>query len=60
MTDIDRRTYQRIEAGTSDPRYGDLVLIAHVLGIPLEELVRQPRPGTGRPGTTGLPAHGPP
>ncbi|MFJ3901067.1 helix-turn-helix domain-containing protein [Streptomyces sp. NPDC090025] len=40
MTDIDRRTFQRIEAGTSDPRYGDLLLIADAIGVPLAELVR--------------------
>ena len=40
MTDIDRRTYQRIEAGDSDPRYGDLLLIAHALGVSLADLVR--------------------
>ncbi|MFG2747254.1 helix-turn-helix domain-containing protein [Streptomyces chartreusis] len=40
MTDIDRRTFQRIEAGTSDPRYGDLLRIADALGVPLSELVR--------------------
>lgn len=40
MTDIDRRTYQRIEAGTSDPRYGDLLRIAQALGVPLADLVR--------------------
>lgn len=40
MTDIDRRTLQRIEAGESDPRYGDLLRIADALGVPVEELVR--------------------
>lgn len=41
MTGIDRRTLQRIERGTSDPRYSDLVLIAEALEIPLADLVRQ-------------------
>ncbi|MFE0699102.1 helix-turn-helix domain-containing protein [Streptomyces sp. NPDC058872] len=40
MTNIDRRTFQRIEAGSSDPRYGDLLLIAAALDVPLAELVR--------------------
>ncbi|MFJ1698204.1 helix-turn-helix domain-containing protein [Streptomyces sp. NPDC088252] len=41
MTGINRRTLQRIERGTSDPRYGDLVLIADALGVPLADLVRE-------------------
>lgn len=40
MINIDRRTFQRIEAGTSDPRYGDLLLIADALDVPLAHLVR--------------------
>ncbi|MFE5967145.1 helix-turn-helix transcriptional regulator [Streptomyces sp. NPDC056463] len=40
MTDIDRRTLQRIEAGESDPRYGHLLRIADALSIPLADLVR--------------------
>ncbi|MFD9047703.1 helix-turn-helix domain-containing protein [Streptomyces zaomyceticus] len=40
MTHIDRRTYQRIESGESDPRYGDLLRIAEVLRVPLADLVR--------------------
>lgn len=39
MTGIDRRTFQRIEAGTSDPPYSSLLLIADALGIPLTDLV---------------------
>ena len=39
MTGIDRRTVQRIEAGTSDPPYSSLLLIADALGIPLTDLV---------------------
>ncbi|MFF8839565.1 helix-turn-helix domain-containing protein [Streptomyces sp. NPDC015130] len=40
MTDIDRRTLQRIEAGESDPRYGDLLRIAEALGLDVADLVR--------------------
>ncbi|MFF2773335.1 helix-turn-helix domain-containing protein [Streptomyces sp. NPDC058052] len=40
MTNIDRRTYQRIEAGESDPRYGDLLQIAAALNVDLADLVR--------------------
>ncbi|NML55647.1 helix-turn-helix transcriptional regulator [Streptomyces sp. R302] len=36
---IDRRTLQRIEAGESDPRYGDLLLIAEALDVPFADLV---------------------
>ncbi|MBD0707407.1 hypothetical protein BU197_02945 [Streptomyces sp. CBMA291] len=39
MTHIDRRTYQRIEAGQSDPRYGDLLLIAAALETSLADLM---------------------
>jgi DNA-binding XRE family transcriptional regulator len=37
---IDRRSIQRYEAGTREPQYGDLLLIADVLAIPLADLVR--------------------
>lgn len=37
---LDHKTIHRIEYGTSDPRLGTLVLIAHALGVPLAELVR--------------------
>ncbi|MEV3995829.1 helix-turn-helix transcriptional regulator [Streptomyces halstedii] len=40
-TGIDRRTLQRIERGTSDPRYSDLILIAEALGIAVADLVRE-------------------
>ncbi|MFF9199939.1 helix-turn-helix domain-containing protein [Streptomyces sp. NPDC014779] len=40
MSNIDRRTFQRIEAGTSDPRYGDLLQIAVALRVSLDELLR--------------------
>ncbi|MFI9492853.1 MULTISPECIES: helix-turn-helix domain-containing protein [Streptomyces] len=39
MTGIDRRTLQRIERGTSDPRYSDL--IAEALGVAVADLVRE-------------------
>lgn len=40
MTGIDRRTLQRIEGGTSDPRYSDLALIAEALRVTVADLVR--------------------
>lgn len=45
-TGVDRTTYQRIEAGLSDPRLGQLVLIAAALDVPLAQLVEggAPRP----------------
>jgi transcriptional regulator with XRE-family HTH domain len=39
MTGIDRRTIQRIEAGTSDPPFGSLLLMASALRVPVHELV---------------------
>ncbi|MGY3679769.1 transcriptional regulator with XRE-family HTH domain [Streptomyces sp. TE33382] len=41
MTNINRRTLQRIERGVSDPRYTDLVRIADAIGVPLADLVRE-------------------
>ncbi|MEE1738843.1 helix-turn-helix transcriptional regulator [Streptomyces sp. BE147] len=41
MTNINRRTLQRIERGVSDPRYTDLVRIAEAVGVPLTDLVRE-------------------
>ncbi|MFD4264013.1 helix-turn-helix domain-containing protein [Streptomyces sp. NPDC058534] len=41
MTGIDRRTVQRIEAGTSDPPYSSLLLIASALDVAPEDLVRR-------------------
>ncbi|MFF0139642.1 helix-turn-helix domain-containing protein [Streptomyces sp. NPDC005227] len=38
-TGIDRRTLQRIERGTSDPRYSDLLRIAAVLDQRVSVLV---------------------
>jgi transcriptional regulator with XRE-family HTH domain len=49
MTGIDRRTYQRIERGTSDPRYSDLLLIARALEMPLSDLVRGGQDKTAPP-----------
>jgi len=37
---LDRRSIQRYEAGSREPQYGDLLLIAHALDIPLADLVR--------------------
>ena len=37
---IERRTIQRYESGERDPRYTDLLLLAHALGVPLADLVR--------------------
>lgn len=37
---IDRRTIQRYEAAERDPRFPDLLLIAHALDVPLADLVR--------------------
>ncbi|MFE6716873.1 helix-turn-helix domain-containing protein [Streptomyces albidoflavus] len=36
---VSRDTIQRIERGTSDPRYGQLARIARALDIPLAKLV---------------------
>lgn len=41
MTDISRRRLQRIEAGTGDPRYSDLIRISDAIGVPLVDLVRE-------------------
>jgi transcriptional regulator with XRE-family HTH domain len=41
LTGIDRRTLQRIERGTSDPRYSDLLLIARALEVSLSDLVQE-------------------
>ncbi|MFF0510941.1 helix-turn-helix domain-containing protein [Streptomyces sp. NPDC004250] len=41
MTGIDRRTVQRIEAGTSDPPYSSLLLIANALDVAPEDLLRR-------------------
>ncbi|MGW1813262.1 helix-turn-helix domain-containing protein [Streptomyces sp. NPDC002125] len=40
MTGIDRRTLQRIERGTSDPKYSDLALLAEALHVTVADLVR--------------------
>ncbi|MFF9197355.1 helix-turn-helix domain-containing protein [Streptomyces sp. NPDC014779] len=36
---MERRSIQRYEAGTRDPRFTDLVLIADAIGVPLARLV---------------------
>ncbi|WP_326700189.1 helix-turn-helix domain-containing protein [Streptomyces sp. NBC_01754] len=38
---VERRTIQRYEAGTRDPRYTDLLLLANALGVDLADLVRE-------------------
>lgn len=43
-TGLDRRTVQRIEAGSTDARLSWLLLIADAIGIPLAQLVEAPRP----------------
>ncbi|MGW6458043.1 helix-turn-helix domain-containing protein [Streptomyces sp. NPDC055078] len=37
---MERRSIQRYEAAVRDPRFADLLLIAHALGTPLADLVR--------------------
>ncbi|MDX3507494.1 helix-turn-helix transcriptional regulator [Streptomyces caniscabiei] len=44
---VDRRSIQRYEAGTRDPRYADLLLIANALDIGIAELVQDPAAGAG-------------
>ncbi|MEU4169419.1 helix-turn-helix transcriptional regulator [Streptomyces sp. NPDC026665] len=39
-TGLDRRSVQRYEAATREPQYGDLLLIADALDLPLADLVR--------------------
>ncbi|MFJ6319723.1 helix-turn-helix transcriptional regulator [Streptomyces californicus] len=41
---VERRTVQRYEAGSRDPRYTDLLLIAAALEADLAELVREGPP----------------
>lgn len=36
---IDRRSVQRYEAAAREPRYGDLLLLADALNIPVRDLV---------------------
>ncbi|MEV6790919.1 helix-turn-helix transcriptional regulator [Streptomyces sp. NPDC051320] len=38
---MDRRSIQRYEAAVRDPRYADLLLIAHALEVPLTDLLRE-------------------
>jgi transcriptional regulator with XRE-family HTH domain len=37
--DMDRRSIQRYETGTSDPRLSDLLLIAHALRVHITDLL---------------------
>lgn len=37
---VERRTIQRYEAGTRDPRYTDLLLLADALDVDVTDLVR--------------------
>ncbi|WP_381797327.1 helix-turn-helix domain-containing protein [Streptomyces niveus] len=39
---IERRSLQRYENAIREPRFGDLLLIAAALGMPVHELVREP------------------
>lgn len=41
LTGIPRSTYQRIEAGLSDPRFGWLLRIAAAMDVPLTELLAE-------------------
>ncbi|MEU5580909.1 helix-turn-helix transcriptional regulator [Streptomyces huasconensis] len=47
----ERRTIQRFEAGTRDPRYSDLLLLAHALRVHVADLLTLPESrhaGAGR------------
>lgn len=39
LVGVDRRSIQRYENGTRDPHYSDLLLIAHVFGVSVRDLV---------------------
>lgn len=39
LAGIERRSIQRYEAGTRDPQYSDLLLIAHALRVHLADLL---------------------
>lgn len=41
---VDRRTYQRMEAGESDTRISRYQAVARAIGVPLAELVRVAEP----------------
>ena len=43
---MERRSIQRYERGERDPTYSDLVLIAHVLGVRLADLVNEATAGS--------------
>jgi transcriptional regulator with XRE-family HTH domain len=38
-TGIARRTLQRIEAGSNDPKISHLLMISRVVGVPLRDLL---------------------
>ncbi|MFD9930122.1 helix-turn-helix transcriptional regulator [[Kitasatospora] papulosa] len=40
LVGVERRTIQRYEGGSRDPRFTDLLLIADAIGVPLSDLVR--------------------
>ena len=40
LVPMDRSTYVRIEQGQSSPTLDTLIQVAHVLGVPLSELVK--------------------
>ncbi|KUH38369.1 MULTISPECIES: helix-turn-helix domain-containing protein [Streptomyces] len=44
---VDRRSIMRWESGTRDPRYLDLVLLAHALGVDVSDLVTVEDPQAG-------------
>jgi transcriptional regulator with XRE-family HTH domain len=39
---VERRTVQRYEGAVTDPRYGDLLLLARALGVPPGDLLPPP------------------
>ncbi|MEU3203585.1 helix-turn-helix transcriptional regulator [Streptomyces cyaneofuscatus] len=45
---VERRTIQRYEAGSRDPRFTDLLLIAAALDASVVDLVREERPPVRR------------
>ncbi|MET4927348.1 helix-turn-helix transcriptional regulator [Streptomyces sp. PSRA5] len=47
---LDRRSLQRYENAVREPRFGDLLLIAAALDMPIDKLVREPEQRTeGQP-----------
>lgn len=39
---VERRTVQRYENAVSDPRYADMLLLAHALGVHITDLTADP------------------